>query len=267
MVIAIEPICLQITHYASRITDYVLEPMMYQDNSLLNVDNLVVTYGHIQALHGVSLEVRPGEAVAILGANGAGKSTIVRAVAGWITPHTGRVLYMGEDITRLPSWERAARGIALVPEGGRVFRDMTVEENLRLGAYLEPNGQAVEERMAYVYTLFPVLKERRRQIARTLSGGEQQMLAIGRAVMHNPKLLIVDEVSMGLAPVLVDTVFEALRHLKEEGVSMLIVEQNAHETLNVVDRGYVLENGRVVLEGTAEELRRDPRVQAAYLGG
>ncbi len=234
---------------------------------LLQMTNLVVKYGHIQAVHGISLAVYPGEAVAILGANGAGKSTIVRAVSGWVKPTAGRILYAGEEITTLPSWERATRGMALVPEGGHVFRDMTVEENLRLGAYLESDPRTVRERMDYVYTLFPVLKERRRQIARTLSGGEQQMLAIGRAVMRNPQLLLVDEVSMGLAPVLVDVVFESLRQLKEEGVSMLIVEQNAHETLNVVDRGYVLENGRIVLEGTAEELRQDPRVQAAYLGG
>ncbi len=240
---------------------------MHQGAPLLQVSDLVVKYGHIQALHGVSLTVHPGEAVAILGANGAGKSTIVRAISGWVTPQAGTITYAGEDITSLPSWERAARGMALVPEGGRVFRDMTVEENLRLGAYLESDSRTLQERMAYVYSLFPVLKERRRQIARTMSGGEQQMLAIGRAVMRNPQLLIVDEVSMGLAPILVDTVFEALRQLKEEGVSMLIVEQNAHETLNVVDRGYVLENGRIVLEGTADALRQDPRVQAAYLGG
>ena len=240
---------------------------MYQDEPLLSVDNLVVAYGHIQALHGISLQVNPGEAVAILGANGAGKSTTVRAIMGWLHPKTGQVLYRGEDVTRRSTWDRARMGMALVPEGGRVFRDMTVEDNLRLGAYLEQNGDRLHERMEYVFSLFPVLKERRRQIARTLSGGEQQMLAIGRAVMRNPQLLLVDEVSMGLAPILVDTVFEVLKQLKEEGVSMLIVEQNAHETLNVVDRGYVLENGRIVLEGTAEELRRDPRVQAAYLGG
>ncbi|NPA91411.1 MAG: ABC transporter ATP-binding protein [Chloroflexi bacterium] len=240
---------------------------MHERAPLLQIANLVVKYGHIQALHGVSLDVQPGEAVAILGANGAGKSTIVRAVSGWVKPAAGRILYAGEEITTLPSWDRAARGMALVPEGGHVFRDMTVEENLRLGAYLESDPRTVRERMEYVYTLFPVLKERRRQIARTMSGGEQQMLAIGRAVMRNPQLLVVDEVSMGLAPVLVDTVFEALRQLKEEGVSMLIVEQNAHETLNVVDRGYVLENGRIVLEGMADDLREDPRVQAAYLGG
>ncbi len=240
---------------------------MSDNTPLLHIADLVVAYGHIQALHGVTLHVRPGEAVAILGANGAGKSTIVRAVVGWIAPRSGRITYAGEDITHLPSWERTARGMAVIPEGGRVFREMTVEDNLRLGAYLESDPRRVAERMELVYSLFPVLKERRRQIAHTLSGGEQQMLAIGRAVMRTPQLLVVDEVSMGLAPVLVDTVFEALKQLKEEGVSMLIVEQNAHETLNVVDRGYVLENGRIVLEGAADELRRDPRVQAAYLGG
>ncbi len=234
---------------------------------LLTVDHLVVTYGHIQALHGVSLQVAAGEAVAILGANGAGKSTLIRALVGWVIPAAGRVVYAGRDITHAPSWERTRLGLAVVPEGGRVFRDLSVEENLRLGAYLETNPARVAERMDYVYRLFPVLKERRRQIARTLSGGEQQMLAIGRAVMRGPQLLLVDEVSMGLAPLLVDAVFDALQQLKEEGVALLIVEQNAYETLRVVDRGYVLENGRIVLAGTASELRENPRVQMAYLGG
>ncbi len=240
---------------------------MYSNPPLLRVDDLVVTYGHIQALHGVSLHMDRGEAVAILGANGAGKSTIIRTLVGWVSPQRGRIVYAGQEITSLPPWKRTELGLAVVPEGGRVFRDLTVEDNLRLGAYLEENPRAVAERMDFVYSLFPVLKERRRQIARTLSGGEQQMLAIGRAVMRGPQLLLVDEVSMGLAPILVDTVFQALRQLKEEGMALLIVEQNAHETLNVVERGYVLENGRIVLEGTADELRRDPRVQAAYLGG
>ncbi len=243
------------------------ERIMHQSAPLLHISDLVVSYGHIQALHGISLHVEPGEAVAILGANGAGKSTTVRTIMGWLTPRSGRIAYRGEEITRRSTWDRARMGMAVVPEGGRVFRDMTVEDNLRLGAYLEQDQDQLHRRMEYVFSLFPILKERRRQIARTLSGGEQQMLAIGRAVMRNPQLLLVDEVSMGLAPILVDTVFEVLKQLKEEGVSMLIVEQNANETLNVVDRGYVLENGRIVLEGTAEELRRDPRVQAAYLGG
>lgn len=236
-------------------------------DALLQVENMRVAYGHIQALHSVSLYLEEGEAVAILGANGAGKSTLVRAVVGWVTPQEGQIVYAGQDVTRLPAWERVALGLAVIPEGGRVFRDLAVEENLRLGAYLEHDGRRVADRLEQVYTLFPVLKERRRQLARTLSGGEQQMLAIGRAVMRQPRLLVVDEVSMGLAPVLVDVVFQALAQLKAQGVSMLIVEQNAHETLQVADRGYVLENGRLVLEGTADELRHDPKVRAAYLGG
>ena len=240
---------------------------MDPSDALLQVTDLAVAYGRIQALHGVTLHVGAGEAVAILGANGAGKSTLIRALVGWVAPARGRIVYAGRDITHLPTWERTALGLAVVPEGGRVFRDLSVEDNLRLGAYLEQNPRTLAERMEFVYSLFPVLRERRRQIARTLSGGEQQMLAIGRAVMRGPQLLLVDEVSMGLAPILVDTVFDALRQLKEEGMALLIVEQNAAETLNVVERGYVLENGRIVLEGTAEELRRDPRVQAAYLGG
>ncbi len=240
---------------------------MSENTSLLHITDLAVSYGHIQALHGVSLHVASGEAVAILGANGAGKSTLIRALMGWVPPRAGRILYQGRDITHMPPWERVALGLAVVPEGGRVFRDLTVEDNLRLGAYLEQNPRALAERLEFVYSLFPVLRERRKQIARTLSGGEQQMLAIGRAVMRGPRLLLVDEVSMGLAPILVETVFSALEQLKEEGMSLLIVEQNAAETLNVVERGYVLENGRIVLEGSAEDLRRDPRVQAAYLGG
>ena len=236
-------------------------------NALLEVRDLVVAYGHIQALHGISLRVAPGEAVAILGANGAGKTTLIRALVGWVLPRRGQIVYEGRDITHASPWERSVLGIAVVPEGGRVFRDLSVEDNLRLGAYLETDARRIQERLAYVYELFPVLKERRRQIARTLSGGEQQMLAIGRAVMRGPRLLLVDEVSMGLAPVLVDTVFDTLRQLKEEGIALLIVEQNAYETLQVVDRGYVLENGRIVLAGTAAELRENPQVQMAYLGG
>ncbi|HIC94088.1 MAG TPA: ABC transporter ATP-binding protein [Anaerolineae bacterium] len=234
---------------------------------LLSVDNLIVSYDQAQVLHGISLHVDEGETVAILGANGAGKSTLMKTLIGWLRPRQGRIEFAGEDITPLPPWERAIRGLALVPEGGRVFPEMSVEENLRLGAYLERDRKALQEGMERVFALFPVLAERRRQRAGTLSGGERQMLSIGRAVMRKPRLLLVDEISMGLAPMLVEAVFGALRELREQGVSLLLVEQNAHEALQIVERGYVLENGHIVLEAPADELRRNPKVQAAYLGG
>jgi len=240
---------------------------MLEKNPLLSVENLIVSYGQVQVLHGISLHVDEGEAVAILGANGAGKSTLMKTLIGWLRPRHGRIKFAGEDITSLPPWERALRGLALVPEGGRVFPELSVEENLRLGAYLERDKKALQEGMAFVFTLFPRLAERRRQQAGTLSGGERQMLAIGRAVMRKPRLLLVDEISMGLAPMLVDAVFGALRELQEQGISLLLVEQNAHEALKIVKRGYVLENGRIVLEAPAPELQRNPKVQAAYLGG
>jgi len=234
---------------------------------MLKVENLKVAYGQAVVLHGVSLTIKDGEAIAVLGANGAGKSTLIKALMGWIRPAEGRIEFEGEDITLLPPWERAARGLAVVPEGRRVFPDLSVEENLRLGAYLEPNPVKFRERLSFVFSLFPILAERRHQKAGTLSGGEQQMLAIGRAVIREPRLLLVDEASMGLSPIVVEMVFKALSELHRGGVSLLLVEQNAHEALKIVQRGYVLENGRIVLEGTAEELRLNPKVQAAYLGG
>jgi branched-chain amino acid transport system ATP-binding protein len=240
---------------------------MRENNPLLSIENLIVSYGQVQVLHGISLHVNEGEAVAILGANGAGKSTIMKTIIGWLKPRYGHIKFAGEDITFLPPWERAIRGLALVPEGGRVFPELSVEENLLLGAYLEHDKKAIQEGMAQVFTLFPRLAERRRQQAGTLSGGERQMLAIGRAVMRKPRLLLVDEISAGLAPMLVEAVFEALQKLQGLGISLLLVEQNAHEALKIVKRGYVLENGRIVLEGTANELRQNPKVQAAYLGG
>ncbi len=234
---------------------------------MLAVDKLSVAYGQAVVLHGVSLTVGDGEAIAVLGANGAGKSTLIKALVGWIRPLSGRIELNGEDITFLPPWERATRGLAVVPEGRRIFPDLSVEENLRLGAYLESDPRTFRERLEFVFSLFPVLAERRRQKAGTLSGGEQQMLAIGRAVVRKPSLLLVDEASMGLSPIVVEMVFRALGELHREGVSLLLVEQNAHEALKIVERGYVMENGRIVLEGSAEELRRNPKVQAAYLGG
>ena len=233
---------------------------------MLEVQQLNVAYGHIQALFDVSLSVNEQEAVAVLGANGAGKSTLIKSIMGWVQPASGDIRFEGESILHLQPWERVRRGLALTPEGGRVFPDLSVEDNLRLGGYLQPEA-AIREDMATVFELFPVLEDRRKQIAKTLSGGERQMLAIGRALMARPKLLLIDEVSMGLMPILVRRVFSVFKELRQRGVSILLVEQNAVESLKVVDRAYVLENGRIVLSGTPEELQADPRVRAAYLGG
>lgn len=233
---------------------------------MLEVNDLNVFYGPIQALHDLSLKVLDGEAVAVLGANGAGKSTLIKTIMGFLKPRQGEIRFGGEAITHRPSWERVSRGVALVPEGGRVFRDLSVTKNLRLGAYLQDERQ-IQRQMDFVLELFPVLAERKEQVAKTLSGGEQQMLAIARAMMSDPKLLLVDEVSMGLMPILVRRVFEVLKELSQRGVSILLVEQNAFEALKVVDRAYVLENGQIVLEGVPEVLARDERVKAAYLGG
>ncbi len=233
---------------------------------MLTVDNLDVFYGQIQALYGVSLTVAEHEAVAVLGANGAGKSTLIKAIMGWEPPRGGELTFEGMRINALTPWERVARGIAIAPEGGRVFRDLSVTENLQLGAYLQPDA-VIRQQMDTVFNLFPVLAERRSQIAKTLSGGEQQMLAIARALMSQPKLLLIDEASMGLAPILVERVFEVINNLRAHGVGFLLVEQNAFVALDVVDRAYVLENGHIVLEGTPHQLREDTRVKAAYLGG
>jgi branched-chain amino acid transport system ATP-binding protein len=233
---------------------------------MLEINNLDVYYGQIQALHGVSLHVGEREAVAVLGGNGAGKSTLIKTVMGWQKPAGGEVRLAGQVVNRLSPWDRVSSGMALVPEGGRVFRDLSVMDNLRLGAYLQ-SDPAIKEQIEVVFELFPALAERRQQVAKTLSGGEQQMLAIGRAMMSRPKLLLIDEVSMGLMPILVKRVFGVINDLRQRGVSILLVEQNAFEALKVVDRAYVLENGRLVLEGDPDQLREDERVKAAYLGG
>lgn len=234
---------------------------------MLEIRNLDVHYGHIQALHGVSLEVGDHEAVAVLGANGAGKSSLIKTLIGWQRPSAGQILLDGHEITALPPWERVRRGLAAVPESGRVFRDLTVTQNLELGAYLSHDRATTSARAAEMLALFPVLGQRSKQIAKTLSGGEQQMLAIARALMTHPKLLLIDEVSMGLMPILVKQVFEVIGALRGQNVAILLVEQNAFEALKVVDRGYVLENGHLVLGQPAAELRENPRVKAAYLGG
>jgi branched-chain amino acid transport system ATP-binding protein len=233
---------------------------------MLSIEHLDFYYRQIQALHDVSLEVGDREAVAVLGANGAGKSTLIKTIVGWQRPRRGSIRFDGHDVTHLTPWKRASLGMALVPEGGRVFRELSAVDNLRLGAYLQSN-EAIREQLDVVFELFPALVERKTQVAKTLSGGEQQMLAIARAMMSQPRLLLVDEISMGLMPILVRRVFDVINDLRQHGVSILLVEQNAYEALNVVDRAYVLENGRIVLAGTAEELKENPRVKAAYLGG
>lgn len=233
---------------------------------MLTIENLHVRYGQIEVLHGVSLNVGESEVVAVLGANGAGKSTLIKTIIGWLKPVQGSCKFNNETLDFLPAWERVKRGIAVVPESGRLFRDLSVEDNLRLGAYLQEEKEA-QKQMDIVFNLFPVLAERRKQIAKTLSGGEQQMLAIGRAMMSNPRLLLIDEVSMGLMPILVKRVFKVIQELPQHNVSVLLVEQNAFEALKIVHRAYVLENGHIVLEGKAQELAENPLVKAAYLGG
>lgn len=234
---------------------------------MLRVENLKVAYGKITALDRVSLEVRERELVAIIGANGAGKTSLLLALMGLVEPQGGEVLFRDQEITALPSWKRVQLGLALVPEGGRIFPDLSVERNLLLGAFVLRSREEVSRNLELVFSLFPVLKERLRQRARTLSGGERQMLAIGRALMSSPKLLLVDEVSMGLMPKLIPEVLETFVRLRDKrGMSVLLAEQNAQAALRVVDRGYVLRNGRIALQGTAAELRENAEVKTAYLG-
>ncbi len=233
--------------------------------SLLEVTDLEVAYGQIQALKGISLEVAEGEVVAMLGANGAGKTTLMRTLSGLIPPKAGRIVYRGEEVTHLGADRIVRLGIAQSPEGRRVFGTLTVSENLGLGAYTRPPDE-VEGSRKQVYELFPRLYERRTQLAGTLSGGEQQMLAIGRALMARPRLLLLDEPSLGLAPLLVKGIFKALEDIRDTGVTILLVEQNARMALRLADRGYVLEVGTIVHEDAAAALLASPEVQAAYLG-
>jgi branched-chain amino acid transport system ATP-binding protein len=234
--------------------------------SLLALERLQVSYGGIRAVKGVDLAVEAGELVCLIGANGAGKTTTLRAVTGLVRAAGGAVHYDGEDITRLRVHEIARRGLALVPEGRGVFAQLTIEENLAMGAYARDDRAAVAADVERAFALFPRLKERRRQTAGTLSGGEQQMLAIARALMSRPKLLLLDEPSMGLAPLMVEKIFEVIRAIAAEGVTMLLVEQNARLALEVSHRGYVLEGGVVAIAGEARSLLGDPRIREAYLG-
>jgi len=235
--------------------------------AFLEIENLSVYYGAIRALKGISLQVDDGEVVTLIGANGAGKTTTLRTISGLLRPLSGAIHFDGEELTELRPHEIVARGIIHVPEGRRVFARMDVEENLEMGAFIRSDADGIREDMERVFALFPRLKERRSQLAGTLSGGEQQMLAIGRALMARPRVLLMDEPSMGLAPVLVETIFDAISELnRTQGMTILLVEQNAHMALQIAHRGYVLETGSIVLQGTAEDLTKDPKVQAAYLG-
>jgi branched-chain amino acid transport system ATP-binding protein len=234
--------------------------------SLIALEGLQVAYGGIRAVKGISLEVSAGELVCLIGANGAGKTTTLRAITGMLHPAAGRIVYDGRDIAGLKSHVIARQGLALVPEGRGVFAQLTIEENLAMGAYARRDRAGVAADVERAFALFPRLKERRRQTAGTLSGGEQQMLAISRALMSRPKLLLLDEPSMGLAPLMVERIFEVVRSISAEGVTMLLVEQNASLALEVSHRGYVLESGLVTVSGEASSLLHDPRIREAYLG-
>lgn len=232
---------------------------------LLQLEGINTYYGQIHILQDSSMVVGEGELVCLLGGNASGKSTTLKTILGIVAPRTGRVLLGGEDVTRMPTAHRIRRGLAIVPENRRLFGPMTVLENLEMGAYLRPKADLKEE-FERVYTLFPLLYERRSQLAGTLSGGEQQMVAMGRALMSKPKLLLMDEPSMGLAPVLVERSFEIIKQVNDAGVAMLVVEQNANVSLSIADRGYVLSTGRVVLEGKAADLLQNEELRKAYLG-
>jgi branched-chain amino acid transport system ATP-binding protein len=234
---------------------------------MLKVNDINVFYGNIQALKGVSLEVKEGEIVTLIGANGAGKSTLLKTLSGLLKPKQGTIEYLGSSIAGKQAQSIVKAGISHVPEGRRVFANMTVEENLELGAYLRKDKDGIAKDLQRVFELFPRLLERRKQQSGTLSGGEQQMLAMGRAIMAKPKLLLLDEPSMGLAPLMVKTIFSIVKEINKEGTTILLVEQNAHMALSVADRAYVIETGRVVLSGTAKELKETEQVKAAYLGG
>ena len=234
---------------------------------LLEVENLRVSYGNVEVLHGINLGVRQGEIVTLLGANGAGKTTTLHAISGLLRPTSGAIRFESRPIHQLPAHRLVAMGIAQAPEGRRVFSTLTVRENLNLGAFTRDDKVKVAKTRQWIYELFPVLQQRCEQLAGTLSGGEQQMLAIGRALMANPRILLLDEPSLGLAPLLVKTIFQTLWEINEAGVTIVLVEQNARAALKLAHRGYVMEVGRIVLEDRAEALLNNPEVRNAYLGG
>lgn len=233
--------------------------------TLLSVQGLNVAYGGIQAVKNLNLELFPGELVSLIGANGAGKTTTLKAICGLLKPQAGEVVYQGRRVQGCGPWELVAQGLVMVPEGRGIFARMSIEENLRMGAYLR-RDQQIESDIDSVYARFPRLKERHKQLAGTLSGGEQQMLAMGRALLARPKLLLLDEPSMGLAPIMVDQIFQVVEEVSRQGVTVLLVEQNAHRALELAHRAYVLDSGEMVLSGAAADLLRNSQVQAAYLG-
>jgi branched-chain amino acid transport system ATP-binding protein len=234
---------------------------------MLQVENIQVYYGAIHALKGISFHLEKGEIVALIGGNGAGKSTTLNTISGLLRPREGNVIFQGEELTRIPPQEIVRHGVVQVPEGRRIFPKLSVQENLEMGAYIYQDKNKIQEDMEAVMKRFPRLRERKKQFGGTLSGGEQQMLAIGRALMTRPTLLLLDEPSMGLSPILVEQIFEIIREINAQGTSILLVEQNAQMALSIADRGYVLETGRITLEGSANELLENPQVIEAYLGG
>lgn len=236
--------------------------------ALLNVKDLQIYYGSIEALKGISLEVDEGEIVTVLGANGAGKSTLLRAISGLLPIRGGKIEFDEKELNNVPAFKIVMKGISHVPEGRKVFATLTVEENLNLGAYIQRKDiKVVKEAKERVFNLFPILKSRRNQLAGTLSGGEQQMLAIGRGLMSAPRVLLLDEPSLGLAPFLVKQIFQIIREINSQGIAILLVEQNARKALNVANRGYVLETGNITISGLSSDLRSNQKVQEAYLGG
>jgi branched-chain amino acid transport system ATP-binding protein len=233
---------------------------------ILTVNNVHTYYGNIHALRGISVSVEKGEIVTLIGGNGAGKTTTLKTICGLLQPREGSVLYNDEDLGKFKAHEIVYKGISMVPEGRGIFTSLTITENLEMGAYSRNDPREIKEGMERVFTLFPRLKERRSQVAGTLSGGEQQMLATGRALMTRPLVLLMDEPSMGLAPVLVELIFDTIQQINQQGTTILLVEQNAHMALSVAHRGYVLQTGEIVLSDTAENLKQNPTVQKAYLG-
>ena len=234
---------------------------------ILKVSDINVYYGAIHAIKGVSFEVNPGEVVTLIGANGAGKSTTLQTVSGLLHSRTGSIEFLGENLMGVPAHKVVAKGLAQVPEGRRVFLQMTVEENLEMGAFLKTNREENQANLKKVFSRFPRLEERKNQDAATLSGGEQQMLAMGRALMSTPKLLLLDEPSMGLAPIFIQEIFDIIQDIQRQGTTVLLIEQNANKALSIADRGYVLETGKIVLSGTGQELLASDEVRKAYLGG
>ena len=234
--------------------------------ALLKVEQLVLAYGGIQAVKGVDLQVFPGELVSLIGSNGAGKTTTLKAITGGMPAQAGRIHYQGSDIAGLGAWDLVRQGLCMVPEGRGIFGRMTIMENLQMGAYIRDGAAQIQADIDRIFTTFPRLKERRSQLAGTLSGGEQQMLAMGRALMAQPTLLLLDEPSMGLSPLMVDKIFEVIQGVAAQGMTILLVEQNARRALQIADRAYVMESGLITLSGAAKNLLNDPKVRAAYLG-